>query len=139
MREDTTFCTRHGVLTDEHDAVVQMVAKIVVCWCRPSLNQFRGWIDLVYRQRPAAVVSVPDYDLARSRCAGASDSRVDFSREEITRLHVPALSRQHLLVAIVHTPYAFEIGDDEDPGALGKRDEARQENPCKYTHDVYQL
>src|SRR5689334_23363363 len=83
MRQDTALRARHGVLADEHDAVVQVVGKIVVGRCRLALNQFRGGFDLVYRERSAAVVSVPDDNLARSPCTGASDGRVDFAREEL--------------------------------------------------------
>src|SRR5690349_19959129 len=102
MREDTALRARHGVLADEHDTVVQMVGKIVVGRRRLALNQFRGGFDLVDGERSAAVVSVPDYDLARSPCAGASDGGVDFAGEELARFHVSALPGQQLLFAVVH-------------------------------------
>jgi hypothetical protein len=66
VREDRVFSAGHTVLADEDDAVVELVAEVVVRKCRLTLNQLRRGMNLVDREGASAVVAVPDDDLARA-------------------------------------------------------------------------
>src|SRR6266481_5437411 len=116
------------MLPDENNAVVELLRKIVVGWSRPALKKFRGAMDLVYRKGAASVMTIPDHNLT---CAGgpcALNRGIHFADENPARLDVPPLSGQQLLVRIVYTAGAFQIGHDQNTGALRKTDRAKQEN-----------
>jgi len=69
-------------------------------------------MDFIDRQRAAAIVSIPDDNLGSPARQRTLYCRIHFPSENAARLHVAPLSRQQLLIGIIHSARAFQIRDD---------------------------
>jgi hypothetical protein len=96
--------------------------------CRFALKELRAGMDLIYRKRAASVVAIPDDHLGGASRPRALHRGIHFADKDPARFGVPPLSGQQLLVRIVHTAGAFQVGHDQNAGALRKAERVEPEN-----------
>src|SRR5262249_8911071 len=116
----------HGVLADEHHAVVESFGQIVIRGRGASLDQPRARVNLVDGERAAGVVTVPNYYFTGSGFERARHGGIDLAAQQPACFFVTALAGKQLLLGIVDATYALHVGNDENLGPLGGANTERQ-------------
>ena len=116
--EDTLRGARHCMLPHEHDPVIQPVLQIVARGGRPPLDQLRAAVNFVDGKRTASIVPVPYDCLTGSALEGAFHSGIDFASKQPARFLEASLAGKQLLVGVIHSADALEVGDNHDPGSF---------------------
>ena len=119
--QNSVFGSRHGMLPDENNAVVEFLREVIVGRCRTTLEQFRAARYLIHGESAAAVVTIPNHDFSSPGSPRALHRRAHFTGEQTARFRIAPLTGEQLLVAIVDAAHSFQIGDDEDPRAVALR------------------
>ena len=102
------------MLPHEHDPVVQPVLQIVARGGRPPLKQLRAAVKFVDGKRTAPIVPVPQDHLTRSALEGAFHSGIGLAGEQPARFLEASLAGKQLLLGVVHSADALEVGDNHD-------------------------
>src|SRR5262245_14553158 len=92
-------------------------------------------MNVVYRKRTTAVMTIPDDHFTGTRGENTLDRCVQLTNQQSVGFLKTPLSWQQLFVGVVDSADTFHVGDDQNSGSVRGLQAAReQQDEKKYVH-----